>query len=253
MDKPSTIGSAAEIMLLCASAQGGCRYSDLKAQLGDPAPATLSRRLKMLVEACLLQVDAETGRYRTGEKLETIARAVMGMGHREELIAEELRSLAIRTRQSALYVEQSPADPTQMIFVYKHDVSEGIHHHEAGTQMFLLQQGFGLGILCQQAKDQQERVLHLHVQSTGEARGPVTADLASLQREGVLARAERFASSPLGVTRVIAPVYSTGLPATIGITAFGRLGHGLDREVISAWKHKVAISSGKLSVPGARR
>ncbi|MBD3242280.1 MAG: hypothetical protein GF331_16930 [Chitinivibrionales bacterium] len=249
--KTSSVTSLARAIALlraCAAASRPLSFSEL-ARIGQPiTPATLSRTLKSLCAHNLL-AKLETGTYTVGADLHDLAALVTAATARTKRVRAHLAGLANATGQSSLYVEPHGAPGAMhMRIAERVAVEGGVTHGQVGKTMFVLAQGFGLGLLSQYPKPLCDEIIAEHHRRTGERSGGILEELAVLRSEGVLARAERFASNPGGVTRIVAPVRAAPFPpGSIGVTVFGTTDNVLTPAQITDRKTCVRSTAEELS------
>lgn len=237
------------LLRACAIHDNGLSFNDLRRKSDDLVPATLSRLLKGLVAEDLLAHDPDTGRYRIGPAVGELCELAFGSDRRKTLIDRHLRELSSTTGQSALF-EQAVGDPEAMQMRHEsYVIAEGtVGYSKIGEPMFVLSQGFGLGIMVQYETDDRERIIAEHVKRTGESARTIREELATLARDGVLARPETYRSNNQGVTRIVAPVNASPFPpSSIGLTVFGREGNALNSNQIDQWNRAVKRTAGALS------
>jgi len=206
--------------------------------------------LKTLVAEEVLEHDEAGGTYRAGPRLCELAIRVLRAGGRAQAIHRTLGHLASATGQSALYMETHgrPVD-MEMRFIDKVELDGGVAYAAVGQVVFILAQGFGIGIMSQYPRPVVETIIAEHVRRTGEPAQRMLTDIERIRGNGVLARPERFGTNPAGATRIVAAVATPGFaPGCIGITVFGQESNVLATADVERWGHEVARAAQALTV-----
>ncbi len=236
------------LLRACAAAPQPLSFTELGRVAHPITPATLSRMLRTLCAHRLLGKQ-DGGAYTVGPELQALAALVEARTTRAKRIHAHLARLAEATGQSALYVEthDAPRD-MRMKFVDTVAVEGAVAYGQLGKTMFVLDQGFGLGLLAQYPASLCETIVEEHCARTGEPSRAVFDDLAAIRMNGVLARPERFNASPAGVTRIVAPVRADPFPpGSVGITVFGTADNVLTADCIATWQTQVHTIAQELS------
>lgn len=232
----------------CAAAPRPLSFTELARAIEPITPATLSRMLKTLCAHQLLR-KLDSGVYTVGPELSSLAALVGARSTRAQRIHAHLARLADATGQSALYAEthNNPQD-MHMKLVDKVAVEGAVAYGELGKAMFVLAQGFGLGLVSQYPEPLGDAIIEEHCRRTGEPSAAIRDELAAIRADGVLVRAERFTANPGGVTRIVAPVRAAPFPpGSIGITVFGTMDNVLTLDRIAAWRTQVRTTADTLS------
>jgi DNA-binding IclR family transcriptional regulator len=245
----TTISRFMRLLDHCATAPAGAGFEELRRALDNLPPGTMSRLLKAGVEESLLVHDDISGRYSAGPRLRTMAHALFGGTSRQSLIHEALQALSDSTGQPSLCVEGAPGGADiDMRFVDRVTVEGGVTHSEPGVTKLLLSQGFGFGLLLHYPADRVRAIVAEHTRRTGESASAIRKELDLLRRDRVLARAERYNSCAVGVTRVIAPVTAPQQPPLcIGVTAIGTVNSALTPQAVDTLKAAVRDAAHTLS------
>lgn len=125
----TTLRRAFDVFRLLTGRPDGVAFNQLRRDLDDVAPATLSRLLQTLSEDGLLKRE-ETGAYHLGPAFLDLARRSLGLRSRLEMIQEEVARLATRTRESAVFFELN--GPDQMVLAAKSECPDSYSYMEIG-------------------------------------------------------------------------------------------------------------------------
>ena len=211
-------------------------------------PENKVEELKELCKHDLLAKDSGSANYVPGPALKVIARQVIGSGEKGTVLRSHLARLSAATGNSALYVEtDGPALSMRMRRVLCHNIDGGVNLSAGDEPCFVLAQGFGVALMAQYDDKVNADILAVHVARTGENEQALWCELHRLRSDNVLVRCEKIGSSPLGATRIVAPVCVPGAqPAAVGITAFGTVANGLEQSLVDLWALRVKQVSHEL-------
>ncbi len=231
------------ILWFLAGAPAGKGFEELRRDIGNPVPTTLSRLLKALRAEGWVAQDPGSGRYKVGDDLQALAQRCLLQG-RLALIAEACRNLSEATGQSALYCELDDAASGTPMLVRRvaQERPGGLHYAPMNVPDFLLVMGFGLPLLTALDNSRQEKILAEHRTRSGEKPAVVQDWLKQLEERGVICLPEVLNHHPLGCTRIVSAV-RTQPAGALGITIFGRIDTGLAAEYLESLAQHVRAAA----------